>query len=155
YDAIYQFGSRIHPRFDQRESTHRVLAEHFFETFPQLEGLRFSHRWGGVIDTSTRFSVTFGTAFDGRVAYAVGYTGLGVGATRFGARVGIDLLLNPTSELLDLSLVRKKAIPFPPEPIRWLGIEITRKELARADRNQGRRGLWLKVLDSLGLGFDS
>ena len=155
YDAIYHFGSRIDSKLEQRAATHRLLAQHFFETFPQLEGLRFTHRWGGVIDTSTRFSVTFGTAFDGRVSYAVGYTGLGVGATRFGARVGLDLVLNPASELLDLSLVRKKAIPFPPEPIRWLGIEITRKEMARADRNRGRRGLWLKALDSLGLGFDS
>lgn len=155
YDAIYHFGSRIDPKLEQRDATHRLLAEHFFDTFPQLEGLRFTHRWGGVIDTSTRFSVTFGTAFDGRVSYAVGYTGLGVGATRFGARVGLDLVLNPASELLNLSLVRKKAVPFPPEPLRWLGIEITRKELARADRNRGRRGPWLRLLDSLGLGFDS
>ena len=33
--------------------------QHFFETFPQLDGVRFTHRWGGVIDTSTRFSVGF------------------------------------------------------------------------------------------------
>ena len=75
YDAVFHNWGRIDPSLDQRPETHRKLAEHFFETFPQLEGLRFTHRWGGVIDTSTRFSVGFGTAFDGRVAYAVGYTG--------------------------------------------------------------------------------
>lgn len=155
YDAIYHFGSRIDPKLDQRDATHRLLAQQFFDTFPQLEGLGFSHRWGGVIDTSTRFSVSFGTAFDGRVSYAVGYTGLGVGATRFGARVALDHLVRPDSDLLRLDLVRKKAIPFPPEPIRWAGIQITRKAIARADANQGRRGPWLRLLDSLGLGFDS
>ena len=155
YDAIYHFGSKIDPSLDQRDETHQVLAEHFFETFPQLEGLSFSHRWGGVIDTCTRFSVTFGTSFDGRVAYAVGYTGLGVGATRFGARVCLDLLFHPDSDLLSLGMVKRKAIPFPPEPVRWAGIELTRKALAKADANQGRRGPWLRLLDSLGLGFDS
>ena len=155
YDAIYHFGSKIDPSLDQRDETHQVLAEHFFETFPQLEGLSFSHRWGGVIDTCTRFSVTFGTSFDGRVAYAVGYTGLGVGATRFGARVCLDLLFHPDSELLSLRMVKRKAIPFPPEPVRWAGIELTRKALAKADANEGRRGPWLRLLDSLGLGFDS
>ena len=155
YDAIYHFGSKIDPSLDQRDETHQVLAEHFFETFPQLEDVSFSHRWGGVIDTCTRFSVTFGTSFDGRVAYAVGYTGLGVGATRFGARVCLDLLFHPDSDLLSLGMVKRKAIPFPPEPVRWAGIELTRKALAKADANQGRRGPWLRLLDSLGLGFDS
>ena len=108
-----------------------------------------------MIDTSTRFSASFGTAFDGRVAYAVGYTGLGVGATRFGARVCLDLLYRPESDLLALKMVQRKAIPFPPEPVRWVGVELTRRALAKADANEGRRGPWLRLLDSLGLGFDS
>ena len=155
YDAVYHYGSRIDPSLDQREATHTLLAQHFFETFPQLDGLSFTHRWGGAIDTCTRFSATFGTSFDGRVAYAVGYTGLGVGATRFGARVCLDLLFEPGSEILSLEMVRKKAIPFPPEPVRWAGIELTRRAIARADANQGRRGPWLRLLDRVGLGFDS
>jgi len=55
YLPLYHFGSRIDPSFEQRHSIHTMLAQHFFTTFPQLEGLRFTHRWGGVIDTSTRF----------------------------------------------------------------------------------------------------
>ena len=155
YDAVFHNWGRIDPALDQRPATHRKLAQHFFRTFPQLEGLHFTHRWGGVIDTSTRFSVGFGTAFDGRVAYAVGYTGLGVGATRFGARVCVDLLYRPESELLRLDLVRTGLLPFPPEPIRTAGIQLTRRAIARADERQGRRGPWLRLLDRLGLGFDS
>jgi glycine/D-amino acid oxidase-like deaminating enzyme len=155
YDAVFHNWGRIHPSLEQRDATHRKLAAHFFHTFPRLEGLHFTHRWGGVIDTSTRFSVGFGTAFDGRVAYAVGYTGLGVAATRFGARVCLDLLLQPESELLRLDLVRKGLLPFPPEPVRTAGIQYTRRAIARADAQQGRRGRWLRLLDRLGLGFDS
>jgi glycine/D-amino acid oxidase-like deaminating enzyme len=155
YDAIYHFGSKIDPRFDQSADTHDLLARHFYETFPQLDDVTFTHRWGGVIDTSTRFAVSFGTEFDGRLAYAIGYTGLGVASTRFGAAVCCDLLFRPDSPLLDLDFVRKRALPFPPEPIRWAGIELTRREIARADRNKGKRGPWLRLLDAVGLGFDS
>ncbi len=155
YDAVFHNWGRIDPAFDQRPATHRRLAQHFFETFPQLDGLHFTHRWGGVIDTSTRFSVGFGTAFDGRVAYAVGYTGLGVAATRFGAQVCVDLLYRPDAERLSLDVVRRPLRSFPPEPLRTAGIQLTRSEIARADRNNGRRGLWLRLLDRLGLGFDS
>ena len=92
YDAIYDFGGRVAPERDQRPATFELLAEHFFATFPQLEGLRFTHRWGGAIDTCSRFSALWGRALGGRAAYVVGFTGLGVGASRFGARVGLDLL---------------------------------------------------------------
>ena len=155
YDAVYHFANRIDESLEQRDATHHILARHFLDTFPQLEGIRFTHRWGGVIDTCTRFAVSFGTHLDGRVAYAVGYTGLGVGATRFGARVCLDLLYNPDSPLLELDFVRRSPLPFPPEPLRWIGISLTRKALERADRNGGRRGLWLRTLDAVGLGFDS
>ncbi len=155
YDAVFHNWGRIDAALDQRDATHRMLARHFFETFPQLDGLRFSHRWGGVIDTSTRFSVGFGTAFDGRVAYAAGYTGLGVGATRFGAQVCVDLLHRPDSDLLGLDLVRRRLMPFPPEPVRTAGIQLTRRAIARADAANGRRGPWLRMLDRFGLGFDS
>src|SRR5581483_2196368 len=125
------------------------------ETFPQLEGIRFSHAWGGAIDTSTRFFAFQRTAWRGRVAYSVGYTGLGVGASRFGARVMLDLLDGRPSDALKLSAVRARPLPFPPEPIRSAGIQLTRRALARADQRQGRRGPWLRLLDRMGLGFDS
>jgi glycine/D-amino acid oxidase-like deaminating enzyme len=155
YDAVYHFRNGIGPHLDQRPATHAMLAQQFFETFPQLEGLRFSHRWGGAIDTCSRFCVTFGRALGGRAAYAVGFTGLGVGASRFGARVALDLVDQRETERTRLRMVREKPLPFPPEPLRFAGIELTRRELARADRNQGRRGLWLRALDRVGLGFDS
>lgn len=154
YDAVYHFGNGVRPEFDQRPATFDLLERNFFETFPQLDGIRFSHRWGGVIDTSSRFCVTFGTAHRGRVAYAVGYTGLGVGASRFGAAVALDVLDARSTERTELTMVRKKAIPFPPEPFRWAGVGLTRAALARADRT-GRRGPWLRALDALKLGFDS
>jgi hypothetical protein len=84
-----------------------------------------------------------------------GYTGLGVGASRFGARVALDLLDGRSSEITELEMVRSKPMPFPPEPFRYAGIQLTRKAIARSDAHGGRRGLWLKMLDRFGVGFDS
>ncbi|MZD03938.1 FAD-dependent oxidoreductase [Streptomyces sp. SID5785] len=155
YDAIYPYGGKVRAEHDQRPETFAKLADHFFTCFPQLEGLRFTHAWGGAIDTCSRFSAFFGTALGGRVAYAAGYTGLGVGATRFGADVMLDLLSGERTERTELEMVRKKPLPFPPEPFASTGIALTKWSMARADENGGRRNLWLKAMDSVGLGFDS
>jgi hypothetical protein len=78
-----------------------------------------------------------------------------VGATRFGAEVMLDLLAGETTERTSLEMVRKKPLPFPPEPLRSAGVWITRRAIARSDRRQGKRGVWLRLLDAVGLGFDS
>jgi glycine/D-amino acid oxidase-like deaminating enzyme len=155
YDAVYRYGGPVGPQFDDYDPTFARLSQHFFTTFPQLEGVRFTHRWGGAIDTCSRFSVFFGRALTGRAVYALGYTGLGVGASRFAARVALDLLDGRVTEASALTMVRRRPVPFPPEPLRSAVIHLTRNRLAAADRNQGRRGVWLRTLDRLGLGFDS
>ncbi|WP_328395854.1 FAD-binding oxidoreductase [Streptomyces sp. NBC_00390] len=155
YDAIYPYGGKVSAELDHRPETYLKLASHFFHCFPQLEGLRFSHAWGGAIDTCSRFSAFYGSAHGGKVAYAAGFTGLGVGATRFGADVMLDLLAGEESERTRLKMVRTKPLPFPPEPVAWAGIGLTKWALARADARGGRRNLWLKAMDRLGLGFDS
>ncbi|MCK6581861.1 MAG: FAD-binding oxidoreductase [Anaerolineales bacterium] len=155
YDAVYYRNNGVAPHLENRPASFGLLAEHFFQTFPQLEGLRFTHAWGGVIDTCSRYAVFWGKAYRGKLAYAMGYTGLGVGASRFGARVMLDLLSGGKTELTELQMVKTKPFPFPPEPFRSPIINFTRWSLERADRNQGRRNIWLKTLDALGLGFDS
>lgn len=155
YDVIYHYGSKIDDAYDQRPETFHTLAEHFFETFPQLEGIKFSHTWGGVIDTCSRFFPFYGTGHGGRVAHATGFTGLGVGATRFGAQVMLDLLSGTRTDLTELETVRGKPVPFPPEPLRSGVINMTKWSVARADANEGKRNPWLRTLDRFGLGFDS
>jgi glycine/D-amino acid oxidase-like deaminating enzyme len=155
YDAVYYNGGRITPERDQRPASFARLATHFFQTFPQLDGLGFSHAWGGVIDTCSRFCAFFGTAYGGRLAYAAGYTGLGVGASRFAANVLLDLLSGEQTERTRLAMVRTRPVPFPPEPLRSAVVQLTRWSIARADTRDGHHNLWLRALDRLGLGFDS
>ena len=155
YDAIYNFRGKVRQEYESDAQTYAHLAEAFLETFPQLKGIKFTHGWGGAIDTCSRFSPFWGKAYRGRVAYVMGYTGLGVGSTRFGAQVMLDLLDGVDNERTRLTMVRKKPWPFPPEPFRFIFIRLTQWSINRADEKQGRRNLWLRLLDLLGLGFDS
>ncbi|HEY5664289.1 MAG TPA: FAD-dependent oxidoreductase [Ilumatobacter sp.] len=154
YDAVYYWGGKVSAELESRPETWAKLSAHFFETFPQLEGVRFTHIWGGAIDTSSRFSVFWGRAMGGRVGYALGYTGLGVASSRFGAAVMLDLLDGRRSIATQTEFVQRRPLPFPPEPFRFAGIQATRWSLDREDKT-GKRNLWLRGLDRMGLGFDS
>jgi glycine/D-amino acid oxidase-like deaminating enzyme len=155
YDAIYHRGNGFGAQYESDGEAFARLAEHFQQTFPTLDGIRFTHGWGGAIDTCTRFSPFWGRAHTGKTAYVAGYTGLGVGSSRFGAAVMLDLLDGRDTERTRLAMVKSKPIPFPPEPVRSIGIDWTVRSLRAADRNAGRRNLWLRTLDRLGMGFDS
>ena len=155
YDAVFYYGRRVNPAHEDRPETFRKLAAHFFITFPQLEGVRFSHRWAGAIDTNTRFCAHWGLAGRGRIAYVNGCTGLGVGAARFAADTCLDLLDGHPTERTELEMVRKRPLPVPPEPVASIGIQATRWSLGRADQKAGHRNLFLRTLDRVGLGFDS
>lgn len=155
YDALHHLGGRLDRRHEHHPATHRLLTEHLLTTFPALEGIRVTHRWGGAIDTSTRFAAFVATAWQGRVAHAAGFTGLGVGTARFAAEVMLDRLAGESTERTDLEMVRRLPVPFPPEPLTAVGVALTRRALDRADHHRGQRNLWLRSLDALGLGFDS
>lgn len=155
YDAIYHPGRKIKEKYESRPQSYRRLASHFLTMFPQLEGVRFTHRWAGAIDTSTQFCAFNGLTKNGRVAYAAGFTGLGVGATRFAAEVMLDRLSGLRTVRTELSMVRKTPLPFPPEPFASIGINLTRWSLDRADHREGQRNALLRTLDAVGLGFDS
>jgi glycine/D-amino acid oxidase-like deaminating enzyme len=155
YDAVYHRGGKVRPAYEDRPETYATLASHLLTTFPQLEGIRVTHRWAGPIDTCSRFCAFFGVARQGKVAYAAGFTGLGVGASRFAGEVMLDLLGGRPTERTELAMVRERPLPFPPEPLASLGIRLTDWSMHRADRRQGRRNVLLKGLDAAGMGFDS
>jgi glycine/D-amino acid oxidase-like deaminating enzyme len=150
YDAIYYFGSSTSEAREQRDASHRLLARHFFETFPQLAGIRFTHRWAGLIDTSSRFVPYVGVDRSGSIGHALGFTGLGVAYSRFAAGALLDVLDGGTAR----AFLTKRPTPFPPEPLRYFAVQATRAALAREDRT-GRRGAWLRMLDRFGVGFNS
>lgn len=154
YDAIYHYGSRRDEALTQRPESFVRLAEQFQAVFPALAGVTFSHAWGGIIDTSARTTMFCGTSARGRVAYAQGFTGQGVSASRFAALTLLDLLDGEETERTRLAMTATKPFAFPPEPLRYIGVAMAQRALAREDLT-GRRDWLLKGFDALGIGFDS
>lgn len=154
YDAIYYFGGRRDEELTQRPESFNRLAEQFRKAFPALSHISFSHAWGGIIDTSARTTLFTGCEHQGRVAYAMGFTGQGVSASRFAAQNMLDLLSGERTERTELMMTSKAPFRFPPEPLRYVGVKMAQRSLAREDRN-GHRDLLLKTFDALGIGFDS
>ncbi|UYV37892.1 hypothetical protein N4R57_01915 [Rhodobacteraceae bacterium D3-12] len=109
---------------------------------------------GGIIDTSARLTFFTGVAYGGRLAYALGFTGQGVTATRFAALSMLDQLDGLSTPRTALRMTRSMPVPFPPEPIRSLAIRWAQADLAREDRT-GKRSLMLRLMDKMGIGFGS
>ncbi len=152
-EAVYYPGNRVDPSCDHSPRHYAALSESFDRHFPQRAGLEFPFAWGGPIASTTRLTPFFGT-LGGRVAYGLGYTGHGVGSTRVAGRILAHLTLEKESPLLDLSMVRKKPVPFPPEPLRRFAVAAVTRSLRRVDQG-GRPNVLLRVLDRFGIGFSS
>lgn len=154
FDANYYYGNDTSPEREVRPQSHELLVSQFFDTFPSLKSVTFDFAWAGLIDSTSRFTPFYDISRTGRVGTVVGFTGLGVGSSRFGAQVILDLLWKRDTPLTRLSMVRRKPVPVPPEPLRFLIVSFTRWQLTREDKT-GKRGLYLRLLDRFGVGFNS
>ena len=153
-EAVYYRGNRVDRSCDHSERHYADLRASFRRHFPQLGALEFPYAWGGPICSTTRLTPFFGGALGGRVVYGLGYTGHGLGTTRIAGRILAHLALDRPDELLDLALVRRRPFPYPPEPLRSWSVAAVTRALRRVDEGD-RAGLFLKLLDRMGIGFSS
>lgn len=124
--AYYYGGAtNIDPAGERVARPYRRLADAFHRTFPQLDDIRFTHAWSGPIALTTRMAVHFQQYHSGDAIWAGGYSGFGISASRFGARVGLAKL--DRADLPELKMDFATTMPgrIPPEPLRWLGSRIT------------------------------
>ncbi|MCV9967847.1 FAD-binding oxidoreductase [Pararhizobium sp. BT-229] len=146
----YAFAGSAFPSADTDVQSYQPLAAAFFDTFPQLEGVRFTHAWSGPIDLSTRMAVHFQRYHAGKVVYAGGYSGFGVSASRFGARIALDILDGSKTAESRLDFATTLPNTIPPEPFRWLGAQVTMYALDTADKKGGWRKPWLRLVSAMG-----
>ena len=153
-EAKYYPPNSVDASHDHSESHYKALRESFAKHFPQLKELQFEFAWGGAIASTTRLTPFFGSFHNGQTLYALGYTGHGIGSTRIAAKILAHQVLERSNHLLELSMVRNKPFPYPPEPIRRVAVEAVTKSLRRTDQG-AKPGVLLKILDWMGIGFSS
>ncbi len=128
------------PRRDRDPRIFRRLEETFRQTFPQLDDVRISTGWGGPVGATVHCLPTVGWLHRGQLAYALGYSGHGVGPSALLARVAADLLLERDTELLHLPFVTRRPMTLPPGPLRWPLLDTAQRVLQAADDRGGARG---------------
>lgn len=146
----YFYGGNPDPAEDKTEQPFIRLAEAFARTFPQLSDVAFSHAWSGPIGLTNRMAVHFQHYFDGDVIYAGGYSGFGVSASRFGARIGLAVLDQTKIPETQMAFAVTEPGYIPPEPFRWLGAKITLYAMDTLDEKGGWRKPWISFVEKLG-----
>ncbi len=142
-------GAHVRRRAEIDPSLAQQVASHLLRFFPQLEGRRIEHAWGGPIDVSPTHIPVVGTRPGGNVHYAFGYTGNGVGPSRLAARCLAALALGRDDEYTRLAIVDPKPKRVPPEPFRWFGGELIRSAILRkeeAEVSGSRAGPFTRAL---------
>jgi glycine/D-amino acid oxidase-like deaminating enzyme len=123
----YQFGGKLRTDFTPTKAEEGLRLYLMGEIFPQLKGVKITHRWGGNLGMSRRFQPHMLLDSKNRIAISGGYGGEGVGASNLGGRTLADLILGRESvETRQPWVIRNKTMAralrrWEPEPLRWLG----------------------------------
>ncbi len=144
-DAVYNYGAKRDQHLNDRHETYQKLEKNFYEAFPALVDVGFTHRWGGIIDISARLTAFVGTAMQGRLTYAMGFSGQGVAATRLAALTMLDRLESRETERTRLAMLTDRPVRFPPEPFCNWAVKWSQADMAREDRT-GRRSALLRTM---------
>jgi len=128
------------PERDRDPRIFRRLEETFRQTFPQLDDVRISEGWGGPVGATVHCLPHAGWLHRGRLAYALGYSGHGVGPSALLGRVAADLLLERDTDRVRLPFVTRRPMTLPPGPLRWPLLNAAQRVLQAADDRGGARG---------------
>ncbi|MEE9335658.1 MAG: FAD-dependent oxidoreductase [Granulosicoccaceae bacterium] len=147
----YFFGNNTDPLQDKAPEPYLRLVNSFYRTFPQLKDeIRFSHAWSGPIGLTTRMAVHYQRYHQGNMVFAGGYSGFGVTASRFGARVGLAILDGDSVPETKMTFANTIPNYIPPEPLRWIGAKVTMYALDTLDEKGGWRKPWVWLVQKMG-----
>ena len=129
------YGARLNGRTEVDPDVVAEVHRQLVRIFPQLEDRAITHAWGGPIDVSPSHVAQIGTLRGGRVHFAMGYTGNGVGPTHLAGRALASLALERRDRWTSLPVVGcDPGAWVPPEPLAWLGGSLVRRAFVRSEQ---------------------
>ncbi|MFQ6170272.1 NAD(P)/FAD-dependent oxidoreductase [Oryzobacter sp. R7] len=138
--APYHWGSTVRPEFDHEGQVFAALRAHLLGVLPQLDGVGFTHAWGGALGIARDWHPSVRWDASTRTGWAGGYVGDGVAATNLAGRTLADLVLGRSSPLTALPWVGHRSPRWEPEPLRWLGVNAGLRAAHLADLEEARTG---------------
>ena len=131
--APYRFGSEISDDQDRHAETQALIQRSVIEWFPSLEGIHFTHGWGGPVGMPIDWTpaVRFDPAT--RIAFAGGYTGQGVSTTNLAGQMLAGMITERQTGFESLPFAQRRSPNWIPEPLRWLTVRYMQGALLRID----------------------
>lgn len=138
--APYHFGSSLRDEFERDDRVYKQLCKTLTGLFPVLRDARITHHWGGAVALPRDWFSSAGLDKSTGIAWSGGYGGDGVATSNLGARTVCDLILNENSELARLPWVNHKIKLWEPEPLRWLGVNVSVQATSFGDKEEIKTG---------------
>ncbi|MER7072170.1 FAD-dependent oxidoreductase [Terrabacter sp. NPDC000476] len=139
--APYHYGSRVAPRYDRDERVHASLRRILVELFPILDGVTFTHSWGGNLGVPRDWFPSVHHDRHTGLGFAGGYVGDGVATSALAGRTLAAMIRDDDpEELAALPWAGRTSRPWEPEPLRWLGVNAVTALMGSADRSERRTG---------------
>ncbi len=105
---------------DLNEKTFALLKAHVTEVFPQLEGLRFPHQWGGPVSITTDMAPVIGyLGNDKKAIFSMGCIGHGVSLTTYNGKTIAELITGRQTERTEMFFVGRNVFPWPPDLVTY------------------------------------
>jgi glycine/D-amino acid oxidase-like deaminating enzyme len=126
----------------QQDMNERIFADlerDVVRLFPILEGIRFTHRWGGPVSVTLDMAPAIGYIGDRRAVYSLGCVGHGVSMTHLNGWTLADMILERQTDLTSVWFVNRRTLPWPPEPLRLILSHAIRSYLRVEDALYERR----------------
>lgn len=131
-----------------------VAARGLLWLFPQLEGVRFEHAWGGPIDHTASFTPFFRTLAPGNVHAGLGFSGHGLSQTMLGGRILASLVQGVEDRWTELPVRGPEVAKAPPEPLRYVAVRAAGWALEAGDRRADAGKPRGRLLDLVGYAPD-
>jgi glycine/D-amino acid oxidase-like deaminating enzyme len=104
----------------------------FAQRFPELPDVQIESFWGGWIGLTLDFLPIHQSNTRGTVFHGIGYNGHGIAQGTYAGIMLAEQVLGRRNP--EVELFRRRIIPLPPEPLRWLAIKGLTMALDRIDR---------------------
>ena len=117
-DVSLGYGSQLDR--DLNEKTFSHLQNHVLEIFPQLKGIRFTHKWGGPVSVTMDMAPVIGYLGENKKAiFSMGCLGHGVSMTTTNGRAIAEMICEKKTKRTQMFFMGRKTIPWPPDLISY------------------------------------
>jgi glycine/D-amino acid oxidase-like deaminating enzyme len=131
--APCSFGSKITDEQDRHEETIQLIQRSLLEWFPMLQGVHFTHGWGGPVGMPMDWTPSVRFNAESRIAFAGGYTGQGVSTTNLAGQMLAGMMTGKKTGFESLPFAQRRSPNWIPEPLRHLVVRYMQGAYLRID----------------------